>query len=325
MIVFRTDASSATGFGHFKRSFYLALLLKKRNKIVFIVNNDKIVQGFLKNSSIPFCLIDDFHTLLEERLTFTAFDIKQCSVLDIELLKSVKRKGIFTLQLTDLGLNQLDANVIIDHSPRKICIYNESEDLLTGLDYTILHHKFRHFNKVKRKYKTKVRDLFVSLGSRVQYNQLRPLVDLLHRHHYNIKVATGFCLKKTHRKTLRRIYSKIRFVGKTDTLARSLYEADVALITPGMLALEAAAVGTPSLYFYDNEAHRFGGEMYEKLGLGFGVSNIKSLREKEIIKKLNMLNWEKRTSLGQGAKDLVDGKGVYRILDFLAQKGVIVN
>jgi spore coat polysaccharide biosynthesis predicted glycosyltransferase SpsG len=225
--------------------------------------------------------------------------------------------------VTDLGLNQQEVDYTIDASIDKMFPYYKDKKVLNGPDYAILHHKFRHFHKVKRKYRQKIKKVFICLGGAVEYRKLRKMIDLLSRHRWEIKVAPGFYLKRSSLKTLRRIYPGIHFVGKTESLARPFFEADVALISPGAAAYEAAAAGTPALYFYYHNEQKFIAHSFEKKEVGLEISNIDDLLHVNLAEKMNTLTLKKRIDMGSKAKQLVDAKGVYRIIDFFEQHNII--
>ncbi len=325
MLVFRTDASAKTGFGHLKRSAYLASLLKKKIDVLFCVNNDRVVLRFLEEHRISYFLSKELKRLQEKSTDIKSivFDLREFSTADIEFLHQAKANHIHTVQVTDLGLSQQPVDVTIDASIAKLYPYPEEKVVLNGPAYTLLHHKFRHFNKVKRKYRKKVKNIFISLGGAVQYRRLKKLVDLLDRHRFNIKTAPGFYLKKAGRKTLKRLYPRIRFVGKTDSLARPFFEADVAVVTAGVAAAEAAAVGTPALYFHYHDQQQFIAKSFEKHGAGLEISTIDDVLEGTLIEIINSLTLEKRIEIGNKGKQLVDGKGAVRIVDFFERKGII--
>lgn len=323
MLIFRTDPSINTGFGHLKRSVYLSSLLKKKIDILFCINKDKVVSRFLEDRNISYCLLKELNIIKQKPVKSIVFDLRKFSSMDIEWLNWAKEKDISTIQVTDLGLNQQPVDYTIDASIGQLFPYDDGKQVLIGPDYALLHHKFRHFNKVRRKYCKKVRNIFVSLGGSVQYRQLRKVVDVLSRYRFNIKAATGFCLKKSGRKILKRLYPGLRFVGKTESLARAFFEADAAFITPGMAAAEAAAVGTPSLYLHDNKEQKFIAKTFEKQGVGLEISNINDLPEGNIIEIINSLTLEKRIEMGNKGKKLVDGSGASRIVDFFERKGII--
>ncbi len=325
MLIFRTDPSVETGVGHLKRSAYLASLLKKKSDILFCINKDKVVSRLLEERNVPYCMLKELNVIKQEsnKIKSIVFDLRKFSSMDIEWLKQAKERNITTIQITDLGMNQQPVDYTIDASIEQLFPFDEKKQVLIGPDYTLLHHKFRHFNKVRRKYRRRVRNIFVSLGGSVQYRQLRKVVDLLSRFRFNVKAAPGFYLKKSGRKILKRLYPGLRFVGKTDSLARAFFEADVAFITSGMAAAEAAAVGTPCLYFHNNEREKGIAKSFENHGVGLDISHIDDLPQGHIIEIINSLTVEKRIEMGNKGKKLVDGSGARRIVDFFERKGII--
>ena len=125
------------------------------------------------------------------------------------------------------------------------------------------------------------------------------------------------------RKSLKRIYPSIRFVGKTESLARSFYEADLALITGGVAAYEAAATGTPALYFFFNREQEFMADSFVRKGAGIKMSPITGPDKDKIPGVIRSINFENAVSMGRAGKKIVDGKGVNRIIDFLKNQHII--
>ncbi len=326
MLIFRTDASVNTGFGHLKRSAYLASLLKSKTGILFCVNNDKGVLRFLEERNTPFRLAGDLDMAEQNKsgeITGIVFDLREFSPGDIQLLRRAKESNIVTVQVTDLGLSQQPADYTIDASIRQLFPYDDEKQVLLGPEYALLHHKYRHFNKVKRKYRKKIKNIFISLGGAVQYRRLKRLVDLLGRHGFNMKTAAGFYLKKSERKSLTQLYPRLRFVGKTESLARPFFEADAAIITAGVAAAEAAAVGTPALYVHYHKEQQFIAETFQKYGAGLEISNIDDVLNGSLIDMLVSLTVEKRIEMGTKAKQLVDGGGASRVVTFFEKNGIV--
>jgi spore coat polysaccharide biosynthesis predicted glycosyltransferase SpsG len=330
MIVFRTDASQKNGFGHITRSAYLASMLRSKCDVLFCINRDKNAARFLQEKKIPFCSIKEFERLKKNDITSIVFDLRHFSDEDIRMLERAKlstKNPLKTVQITDLGLSRQVVDVTIDSSIVKLFPYDADESgahhLLDGPDYAILHARFRHFNRIKRKYRKEIKNVFICFGGGVTYRRLRKIVELLSCHRYNIKLAPGFSLKKHNLKTLRRIYPGIRFVGDTDNLARSFFEADVALITTGVAAYEAAAAGTPALYVHYHDEQKSVAKSFENKNIGLEISNIDDLLDVDLIGKINQLTAEKRIDMGNNGKKLVDGKGVFRIIDFFERNKII--
>lgn len=326
MLIFRTDASANTGFGHLKRSVYLASLLKSKTGTLFCVNNDKVVLRFLEERNITFQLSKDLDIADNARtgeVKGIIFDLRTFSPEDIQLLHRAKESNIVTVQVTDLGLGQQPADYTVDASLRQLFPYDPEKRVLLGPEYALLHHRFRHFNKVKRKYRKRLKNIFISLGGAVRYRQLKSLIDLLNRHGYNIKTAAGFYLKKSERKALSRLFPRLRFVGKTESLARPFFEADAAVVTAGTAAAEAAAAGTPALYVHYHKEQQFIAESFQKSGAGLEISNIDDVLNSGLMDTLASLTVEKRIEMGTKAKQLVDGLGASRIVTFLETTGII--
>lgn len=325
MIVFRVEASTKTGFGHLGRSTCLASLLKNKTDILFCISNksDKIVARYLQEKKWSYCSLKQLKQMLSTSVKGVVFDLSNFSDEDIRIISQAKTNNWTTIQFTDQGLKQQAVDYTIDASIEKISPYSKDKTVLSGPDYAILHNKFRHFHKVKRKYRKKIKHVFISLGGAVEYRTLRKMIDLLSRHRWNVKIAPGFYIKKSFQETLRRIYPGIHFVGKIESLARPFFEADVALITPGGAAYEAAAVGTPALYFYYHDRQKSIANSLAKRGLGLEISSIEDLVQVNIVEKMNLLTLEKRIHMGGKGKELVDARGVYRIIDFFEQLKII--
>jgi len=325
MIILRTDASIKSGFGHLIRSTYLASLLKSKTGILFCISSgsDKIVTRFLEEKKWSYCSLKQMNQKLPATVKSVIFDLKYFSNEDIQLLHQAKTNHWTTVQVTDLGLDQQEVDYTIDAAVDKMFPYSNDKKILNGPDYAILHHQFRHFNKIKRKYRKKIKKVLVCCGGAVEYKMLRIMIDLLSRRHREIKIAPGFYLKRSAQKTLKRIYPGIHFVGKTASLARPFFEADVALITPGVAALEAAAVGTPALYFYRHHEQKFVANSLEKKELGLEISNIDEIIHVNLEEKMNALTLEKRIDMGCKAKQLVDARGIYRVIDFFEKHKII--
>ena len=330
MIIFRTDASVKTGFGHLKRSSYLASFCSSKTAVLFCLGTtkDKTVTRFLEERKWPYCSIKQVNRLEDPAIKGIVFDLRYFTDEDIQLIHRARARHWTTVQITDLGLSQQEVDFFIDAAVEPMFPYGEDKQVLSGPAYAILHTKFRHFHRVKRKYRQQIKKVFVCLGGAVEYRNLRNIVDLLSRYRFNIKIAPGFYLKKSAQKILKRIYPGLGFVGKTESLARPFFEADVALITPGVAAYEAAAVGTPALYFYYHNEQQWIARTLAQKGVGLEISNIDDLEcvkgvkgvsgnmGNMVVNKIKELTLEKRIDMGNKGKQLVDALGVYRLVDF---------
>ena len=323
MVIFRTSGGKSVGFGHIKRTSFLASLIKNRNDVLFLINNDKVIFDYLISKKFKVEYFDNYKIDLT-KVRALIFDLRHYSKKDIELIEKLKQESIPSIQITDLGLSLQQTDYLIDGGISLLNKINyDYKEKLLGPDYVILHSRFRHFNKVKRKYSKRGKQALVSLGGASDYRKLRDLIDIVYRYGFKIKVAAGFYIKKNQKKVLRRIYSGLKFVGKTDSLARALFEADISFISSGITAYESASVGTPSVYIYYNEEQKFIAENLEKHGVGISATSLKELYKKRIIEIIKNMNYEKRMKMGLKGKELIDGLGVYRIIEFFYKISII--
>ena len=191
---------------------------------------------------------------------------------------------------------------------------------LAGAEPALLHHKFRHFNTAKRKYRKKIRNIFIHLGDLLPYRDLRAIVETLHRLGYRMKIVPGLSLKKADKRNLMKIYPGSHFCGKSESPARAYFEADLALIPPGDEALEAAAVGTPALYHASGKGTRCAGrhrcrprDRRQGPGPGRLVGPVRPRRHRAA-------GPESREKMGAAGKALVDGLGVQRFFKVLKEE-----
>jgi spore coat polysaccharide biosynthesis predicted glycosyltransferase SpsG len=324
MIIFKTEASAEIGFGHIQRSSYLAGLLKAKIPVRFMINKNKQAADFLQAKNFQLTSIPQIKESAG-LITLLVFDIRHIHQEDLQLAAYAAQHSIPTVQITDLGLSPLPVTAQIDGSIRPALPKTEDSAVrfLSGPDYAILHHRCRHFHQVRRKYKKQIKNVFICLGGGAQYRNLRNIIDVLSRQQFQIKVAAGFSLKKSYKKILRRLYPKLSFVGKTESLARAFFEADVSVVACGIAAYEAACVGTPAIYLYYHQEQQCIAETMTELGLGLCAGNIRQVKQLDVAPLFSRLNWQTRSAMGEQGKKLFDGMGAYRIVDFFLKTGII--
>jgi spore coat polysaccharide biosynthesis predicted glycosyltransferase SpsG len=309
MIIFRADATPASGWRHLHRCAWLASLLKKSSSVRLDCREDKKTAKFLAEKGIPFVLHKDPGACDLSEAKAIVFDLPQFSSQDIALLEKAKKTGIKTIQIVAAAGERLAVDIAV--SP-----FTEAENAL-------LHHKFRHFNKVRRKYRKSPKLIFISLGELVPYRELREVVDVLHRLRFRMKISPASSLKKADRRNLMRIYPGIHFCGRSESPARAYFEADLALVPPGDEALEAAAVGTPALYMPLDSGQEALVEFCASHSTGVRFPSPAKLSVQAARDAIAPLTPERREQMGKTGKTLVDGLGVQRFFKVLKENGII--
>jgi spore coat polysaccharide biosynthesis predicted glycosyltransferase SpsG len=306
MVIFRADVSPRTGLRSLRRCAYLAALLKKNNGALLCCREDKKAAKFLVERNLPVRFVKDPSTLDLAGAQALLFDLADFSPADKALLEKARQAGIKTMQI-------LAAD----------CAGQAVDIRISGAETALLHHKFRHFNTAKRKYRKKIRNVFIHLGDLLPYRDLRAIVETLHRLGYRMKIVPALSLKKADKRNLMKIYPGSHFCGKSESLARAYFEADLALIPPGDEAWEAAAVGTPALYMPLDKGHDALAGTCSGLGLGVKVPALADWSVQSIRDAIAPLDIEQREKMGAAGKALVDGLGVQRFFMVLKENRII--
>lgn len=323
MIVFRADLSPQSGLLHLRRCAWLASLLGKNNQVLVCCREDKKAAKFLAGEKAASSLVKDPGALDISAANALVFDLTAFSSQDIALLEKAKNAGLKTIQVVPAGGAFQAVDIWLGPCCGPVPPAAAEACRLAGVEYALLHHKFRHFNKARRKYRKKIRNIFIHLGDLLPYRDLRHIVDTLHRLGFKMKIAPGLNLKKADKRNLMKIYPGIHFCGRSESLARAYFEADLALIPPGEEALEAAAVGTPALFMSLLKAQEPLADAWAGRGTGVKIPSLADFSVPAVRDALAPLEQETREKMGAAGKALVDGLGAPRFLKILKEKGII--
>jgi spore coat polysaccharide biosynthesis predicted glycosyltransferase SpsG len=323
MIVFRADLSPQSGLFHLRRCAWLASLLGKNDPALICSRQDRKTAKFLAEKKVSSALVKDPGAMDLPGITAIIFDLPDFSTPDIRLLEKAKKAGVKTVQIVGPGGAGQPAGLLLQPFVETESHAEAEQIVLSGPAYALLHHKFRHFNKARRKYRKKIRNIFIHLGDLLPYRDLRDIVETLHRLGFKMKIAPGLSLKKADKRNLMKIYPGIHFCGKSESPARAYFEADLALIPPGDEALEAAAVGTPALYFCQEPGAEALADAWAALQDGLKFGKLENLALDSFRDALAPLDLDRRQAMGAAGRALVDGLGVQRFFKVLKENGII--
>ncbi|HNX99085.1 MAG TPA: hypothetical protein PKK12_15515, partial [Candidatus Aminicenantes bacterium] len=323
MLLIRVDAAPDLGFGHLTRMIYLASQIRHRGEVVFAVRENKDASRLLGSRRIDWRPAGEVWKSDLAGCSGVLFDLRHFTTEDESLLARARGQAIPTLQVTDLGLERRAANWLVDAAIAPEPPYPPATPGLLGPQAAILHHSFRHFHQVPRKYQRRNRHLLLTLGGGASYRDLRRLIDLLYRHGFLLKIALGFSTKKAVGRVLRRLYPGIHFVGAVQSLARPLFEADTAILAPGVAAFEAAACGTPAIYLSHDPYQGRHAAQFAAAGAGIDLGLLATLDEAALLSTLAGMTQGRRSAMGTAGKELVDGQGTRRLIDLLTTQEMI--
>lgn len=323
MVVLRTETFSNCDNSYFRRTFLLYSRLKREKHLSFAAEDPGLVGKKIKKRIELFDSAKP-EDILDSNPSSIIFDLKNFKDTDILLARESKKRNINIIQFADYSQKPVDAAFLINPGIVPADHSISSDKFISGPEYIVLHNRFIHFNRVNKKYTNRVKKIFISLNNSFKYRELRDISDNLIRHGFLVKIDSGNYLKKFNKKTLKRIYPGIRFTGKRDNLARAFYEADISITAPGIRSYESAAAGTPGFYLYSNEKEKKIASFLEMSQTGAGAERGKFLYSREFIDLIHKrFSGEKMEMMGKKGKNLIDGRGLFRIIDILKEKKLI--
>lgn len=300
MVIFRADATSRSGLSRLRRCAYLASQLRSAGDVLLLSREDRGAAKFLAGQGSPFRTLKDPAAFDLAGAGALVLDLESYSQADAAQLERARQIGVRTVLIAPPAAHPAGA----DHT-----IVPSQEP-----GSALLHHKFRHFHKARRRYRRALRRVFVCLGDALPYRDLRQVVDVLHRLGLRVKIEPGPALKKADKRNLARIYPGVRFRGRSESAARSYFEADLALVPPGDEALEAACVGTPALYLSLEKGQDGPAESWISRGLGTKSPSLADFSVQSVRAAIAALDQGTRERMGAAGKALVDGLGVQRLM-----------
>ena len=324
MILFRTEGSATTGYGHLVRATTLAGLLKGRTRVVLSHPKEKGTRRFLaerhwRTLSLPF----SHPGFPWPDIQLVLLDIRTIRPEEQELVEICRTRAIPTVQITDLGLSPLPVTLRIDGSlARPASQPDDGTENLSGPEWMLLHSRFLHFSRRPHPIRPRLRRILLALGSSASYRLLESVCSLLSRQGFLVKLAPGFTLTPNLIKALRPKVPGLRVCGPSEAMARNLYEADLALLAPGVTAYEAAATGTPALYYCHHALQRHTADAFFQAGCGHVLPQKAEGWKEDLLMNLHTLQDPKlRLSLSRQGQNLVDARGSLRLVSLLEQRG----
>jgi len=317
MILFRTEACRVEP-GGFCRARFLAALLKPGHSVQVSENRDRPPRSKPPPDGETPLDTRRLERFAEEGLACVVFDLERFSPEDNRLITWCRENKIATVCFAGPLAIPKPVDYVIDCDPAAPGRYPSGQKGLFGTEFAVLHHRFRHFHMISRRYRTKIDRIIWILGPGIPYRLTRRLVDVLLRYGFKVKIHPATFLKRAHLKGLKRRYPNLRITGKPETLARPLFEADLALLSPGSHLFEAAACGTPAIMLVSNGKEGEIARSFSKHRLGSLSSPGWEKDPGVLVQQIRDFEADSFSEMGRCGKEKVDGRGAYRVRDFIA-------
>ncbi|HDP94113.1 MAG TPA: hypothetical protein ENN40_02000 [Candidatus Aminicenantes bacterium] len=309
MILFWTDPAAPGGWPRLERSVNLGVHAAPRRHLVVAAPRSRRVEKYLAARRVPAVWHEQVLRDFPEVVRLTIVDVGQYNQPFLRMVAMCGEREIPVIPIRDPGDPAFEW--------KEGCLggWPPGGDSQSppGPAWAILHPRFRHVNRARRTYSRRVRKILLNLEDRLGYRELRDLIDCLWRLGYRLRIGPTFLVRDNLKRALSRKYPGIRWVGAVECMARPLFEADAAIVAPGAAALEAAAAGTPAFYFSRNAGERDIAVQLQALGMGMVLTSFKE--------PLESPNRDTLRQWGENGRKLVDGRGLFRTLEYLRDQG----
>ena len=329
-ILIRTDGGEIPeiGTGHVKRTIFLAkkLLIDKgfnNSKIIFISQNIKeyeygrrliIKEGFRLKKISKECEnnLQELNEIKKLNGNIIIFDKLSINPEIIKGLKKEKSKVIvFDAKNESIYYADLIINALVKTSFKK-------KNLLEGSKYLITEPIEKKFN-IKNKNKE---NIFICFGGYDYKNYTSKLLKIISQisHSCAFHIVTGITnnkLKKTIKELSINHENNFYFYENPIEFYKILAEADIAIVSGGLILYDCVRYGVPSISVAQYQHQKETILEFSKKGVTI-PHNLNNKKQKEkllqsltfLLSNKNHLNIMKRK-----AQNLIDGKGVYRVIE----------
>jgi len=200
--------------------------------------------------------------------------------------------------------------------------------LLLGPDYFIFRQEFVKAAGAGREIKKDARNILITMGGSDPSNltlRIASVLAGLNRTSLNLRIVIGMGYSESVKPELESILAGYRgnyeLITGSDNMADLMLWADLAIIAGGLTKYETAVTGTPSIIISSSEREAAMCEEFGRGGSALHLGHISETSEADIAKAIEKLLEDDilRTQMAKRGKEMVDGKGVERVISEIPQ------
>jgi len=200
---------------------------------------------------------------------------------------------------------------------------HDSTKLLLGPAYFIFRQEFIEAAGVSRQIKEDAQNILVTMGGSDPLNLTMKIAKALLRldkTSLNIRIVIGAGFAASARQELEKILKNYKgnceFLMGSNNMAQLMLWSDLAVTGGGLTKYETAVTGTPNIIIshFDQEAART--REFEGGGSTLHLGLISEINEHDMVESIERLlkDHALRTEMSQRGRNMVDGKGMERII-----------
>jgi UDP-2,4-diacetamido-2,4,6-trideoxy-beta-L-altropyranose hydrolase len=334
-VLFRADGSKEIGMGHVTRDIDVAKCLREHYDPIYFLTKDNpsvldyITKNGFKTLIFPKDSYKETNTRIEKLLEEMHFDdiildLYSIQQSDVDFYKKFCNRVIcFTDETYKL---EIVADMIFAFSPNQRAEFyiNIPEGKFhIGLKYEPLNPIFS--NK-RSEAKEKIERILVTMGGSDRNDLTRRVLNILLELNYQFEITAilGAGSGELNPDTVNRCRKQsITLKKNVKNMYNEMLKTDMGICAAGNTLVEFMSLGIPTLVLPQTKRENEHANAYKKKGAILKVPNYgDKIKEENIFKLLMKLiyNADLRKEISKNALEIVDGKGVYRIVDILLDK-----
>ncbi|MHA1239081.1 MAG: cytidylyltransferase domain-containing protein [Candidatus Odinarchaeia archaeon] len=316
-IAIRVDGDDV-GLGHVYRMLSLASRLIHHDIRFYMCKNKVLGIKKVKENNFPVFLINDNTDFLNAVQEFKP-DIVINDILDTEkeYILALRNQGIFVVNFEDLGEGSEYANIVFN------ALYESSnppQSHYYGYRYVILRQDFYYYPI--RELSPEVNNILLTFGGVDENNLTLKTLTALEKINFTKNVTVILGLGYKHTNSLKEFMEKsklnIELHRDVKSMARFVYNADIAVTSKGRTIYEIASLAVPCVAIAQNERemlHLFAdlSRGIVSLGLAYNLSIDKI--SKNLQRIIN--NYELREKLHRNLRKYNLKRGIDNVIEVL--------
>jgi len=347
-IIFFIVGGKSRGLGHLERSTILASEFKKilgDVELLFVFSSESVLEERLELENIPYKTYPPAFSV-SEHLTFLkkllgnfspSLIVSDQGDTSKEIMHLFHSSKALIVDFEDLGDGGYSSHILVDANREKRelknqrtpvspvekyrQVYQTEQNQLFGREYVLLKPCFVEWRKKSGIPPLKPKKVLVSMGGADERGASVKVVKALNGRLEGIKIiviiGAAFSHQKQLKKALEESGNAWEIQSKVSNMAKYMAEADVAIVSGGITLYETICMGLPSITIC-TAAHQLPiATRLEKHGVTVCMEMEDQVSEKDIGDSFLLLarDWQKRISMSQKGKVMIDGRGLYRIVD----------
>ena len=307
-------ASFSHGMGHLVRQSYIAkVLLGQGHEITFFIPDYPPAQLWLDRCGFPHQISNDKEIVCSNLIIL---DIQDTTV---DFVKDIRQGKQRVVSFEDLGEGRNHVDLLID------CNLDEEKSTtlpvqtLFGNKYAVLAPEFETLHSKKREFKEPIESILITFGGTDPHCLTPTLAEKL------LQIQPDLCITllagpgNKNISALKELKTqKVKLLESTSEMAQTLFTHDAVFCAGGITLHEAMAVGTPAFVINQIDHQSDKANRAEKHGAAINLGMADCWDENRLPEILQSTP-ETLDEMCQAGKNLIDGKGLQRVVDAIEE------